>query len=82
LAIACLIFLQVSAGSRKQLIEYVGIACATDFRRISLPAQLASLPLQLPIAHLTLAGIYSNVSFTARPTEVGRPKYFSASASL
>jgi hypothetical protein len=41
---------------RKQLIEYVGTASATDFRRISLPAQLACLPLQEPTTCLTLVG--------------------------
>ena len=63
-------------------MEYVGIACETDLRRTSLPAQLASLLLQLPIMPFTLVGMYSNVSLDARPTEVGRPKYFSARASL
>ena len=49
-------------------MEYVGIACATDLRRTSLPAQLASLPLQLPIMPFTLVGMYSNVSLDARPS--------------
>jgi hypothetical protein len=57
-------------------MEYIGTTCATDLRRISLPAQLASLPLQLPINPFTLVGIYSNTSFVVRPTEVGNPKYF------
>jgi hypothetical protein len=43
-----LILLQVVFDKRKQLIEYVGTACATDLRRTSLPALLASRPLQGP----------------------------------
>lgn len=75
-------FLHVSTGNRKQLMEYVGKACATDFRRTSLPAQLASRPLQWPIAPLTLYGKYSNASCVEHPIAVGRPRYLSARASI
>jgi hypothetical protein len=76
------IFLHVVLDKRKQLIEYVGMACATDLRRTSLPALLAALPLQEPTRPLILAGKNSNASDVDRPMAVGRPRYLSESASV
>jgi hypothetical protein len=65
---------------RKQLIGYVGTACATGFSRTSLPAELASRPLHIPTRPLILEGIYSKASLVERPSAVGKTRYFSAKA--
>jgi hypothetical protein len=77
-----LIYLQISPDNKKQLIEYVvGTTWATDFRSTSRPAQLAALPLHVPIKPLIPAGKNSKASVVDLPTAVGKPKYFSAKAS-
>jgi hypothetical protein len=43
LEVAKVIFWQVAGDRRNQLMEYVGIACATDLIKISRPTQLNSL---------------------------------------
>jgi len=48
----------------------------------SLPAQLASLSLQLPIKFRILDGMNSKASEVDLPTAVGRPRYFSANYGL
>ena len=68
------IFLHVVFDSRKQLMEYVGTAWATNFKSTSRLALLASLPLHVPINPLTRFGINSKASEVDRPRAVGRPK--------
>lgn len=51
-------------------MEYIGTTWATDFRRISLPAWLACLPLQVPIIFLILVGMNSKASFVHLPLEI------------
>jgi hypothetical protein len=64
-------FLHVVLDNKKQLMEYVGTAWATDLRSISRLAWLACFPLHVPITFLILDGMNSKASVVDRPTAVG-----------
>lgn len=64
-------------GSKKILIVYVGIDCATAFKRIFFLACERNLFFQLLILLQILSLIDVNATQRAQPTRAGRPKYFS-----
>ena len=62
-------------GSRKQLIVYVGIACATALMRISFPSIERSLPFQPASFCPTLSFKIAKTWFFDLPMREGRPRY-------
>ena len=71
--------LQRELGSRKQLITYVGIACATALTRISLPACDSIFSPHPCITRHTLSFMLLKEAFLFLPTKEGMPRYFSNS---
>ena len=66
-----------ASKSLKQLIVYDGIAWATDFIRISLPAFERSFSFQLDNLFPNFSFKSLNVLRLDRPTKEGNPRYFS-----
>jgi hypothetical protein len=68
-------------GSMKTPITYVGIACATDFINTSFAPVDMHLSSQLVRRFTSLSFVGLNHSLRILPCGVGRPKYFSSSAT-
>ena len=71
--------LQREVGSRKQLITYMGIVCATAFIRISLPAYDSSFSPHPCITRHALSFMLLKEACLFLPTKEGMPRYFSNS---
>ena len=68
-------------GSLKHDMEYVGIACATDLIKTSLPPKNKHFCIQHWTCFQILSFKYLEHPSFALPTSVGRPKYLSVNAS-
>ena len=66
-----------ASGSLNTLIVYVGVACATTFMRISLPALDMSLSFHPSIFLPTWSLVRLNAFLLPLPIIKGSPKYFS-----